>query len=88
MKDLFGIEVPDLDVKHPKANLGAAALHKQLISLYGEVDNRCKNCAHLQVRQFSGRYFKCLIATPNPTCNAKTDWRANWKACGKFEKEQ
>lgn len=82
MKDLFGEEIP---LPPPKKRL-AEQEHEALIKNFGAVPNeRCKNCKFLYVRKFSGTYFKCNQATN--TQAPSTDWRANWQACGKFEKE-
>lgn len=83
MKDLFGVEVVEPERK--KTNGTAVDLHKQLISLHGTTENeRCKNCASLITKQFAGRYFKCE-ESGKTNGNAKTDWRCNWQACGKFK---
>lgn len=82
-KDLFGHDIPE--EQKQKENSRADQSHKKLIAIYGAVENKCKNCKHFLVKEYAGRYFKCLIANPHPTGNPKTDWRANWQACGKFE---
>lgn len=84
MKDLFGIESVPPKKHYNGENQKAQSLHAQLIKLHGEVDNKCKNCDHLYVKEYAGRYFKCSIADPKLASGPSGDWRANWKACGKF----
>lgn len=90
MKDLFGNECAFQDIKDIKGRKGtndkAKAMHKQLTALYGTVNNKCKNCVHFGAKKYANTYFKCLIATPNWQGHTSTDWRANWTACGKFQK--
>ena len=83
MKDLFGIEV--VDTVRPDVNKTAIKMHLDLIATHGSYPDKCKNCIHFLVIQFSSRYFKCDQASLSS--NPKTDWRANWEACGKFEKQ-
>lgn len=84
MKDLFGTDIPPEKKTYPGVNQKAQSLRGQLIRLHGEVDNKCKNCANFYVKQYAGRYFKCSIADPKLASGPAGDWRANWKACGKF----
>lgn len=85
MKDLFGIEIPP-PAKHPKTNAAGADLHKQLIALHGTAENKCKNCVHFIVHYMGKKFFKCDQSGHFNTGNPRYDWRANWKACGKFQK--
>lgn len=85
MKDLFGIEVVPVSTRKAE-NQTAKVKHQQLINLYGQVNDSCKNCKNFYVKQYSGRYFKCKMADPELSSGPAGDWRANWKACGKFEK--
>ena len=84
-KDLFGFDAVVGDVDRPATNQNAKQSHETLLKLYGSQPNKCKNCAHFLVKQYSGTYFKCLVANPSGSGNQKTDWRANWTACGKFK---
>lgn len=79
--DLFGF--PLMEPNRPAVNKSAIQMHKDLTLLHGSYPGKCKDCVHFKVKQFSNRYFKCDLASMSS--NPKTDWRANWQACGKFE---
>lgn len=44
---------------------------------------RCGTCAHLYMRQFNHRYYKCSMAKQSN--GPDTDWRVSWDACGRWE---
>ena len=48
----------------------------------GPQDKRCKSCAHLVVKQWDKRYFKCDLN--KDTGGPASDWRVTWPACGKY----
>ena len=51
---------------------------------YGVTEGeRCGTCAHLYMRQFNHRYYKCSMAKQSN--GPATDWRVSWQACGKWE---
>lgn len=53
------------------------------LGLYGD-GKKCKHCAHcIENRPGANRYLKCALR--KITNGAKTDIRANWNACAKFE---
>ena len=55
-----------------------------LVRVYGIKEGEvCKSCLHFKRKQLSKTYFKCALRKNTPT--EKTDIRANWNACGKFE---
>jgi hypothetical protein len=86
MQDLFGQETPIQPEKQP-GKRRAELEHKQLIAIHGKSEgNRCKNCNFLYYRKQSGKYFKCEKASQSS--GPATDWRANWQACGLFEKSE
>jgi len=82
MTDLFGEEsLPEN--KRPDMRL-AEAQHKTLVALYGaKGGQKCKDCVHF-IRKYGGKYFKCNLARQSHS--EASDWRANWVACGRFEK--
>ena len=53
--------------------------------LYGYRDDRtCRECCYFdRVRHRAKTHFKC--SWYGDTRGEATDWRATWKACGKFE---
>ena len=52
---------------------------------YGEDKrNVCKYCQHFRIHAFIRNYFKC--AAYGMSKAESTDWRANWTACGLFDK--
>ena len=51
---------------------------------YGKSVHKCKDCDHFVVNEFSRRYFKCCAY--GDSRSESTDWRANWTACGLFNK--
>jgi hypothetical protein len=86
MKDLFGGYTPVNPEKQPGKRL-AETQHAQLIAIHGQGGaNRCKDCRFLYVRKFGNKYFKCEKASQSG--GPATDWRANWWACGLFEKSE
>ena len=52
--------------------------------VYGKSVHKCKDCCNFARNEHSRVYFKCL-AYGDSACEA-TDWRANWTACGLFNK--
>lgn len=80
MKDLFGDDiVPELPKRTKDGSFRNNPLHK----IYGIVDDkRCKNCIFFHRKKFAKTYFKCKKRGLDGY--AKTDHRANWKACGLF----
>ena len=56
------------------------AMHR----IYGATEGqRCRTCAHLVVKHWDKRYYKCDLN--RDTNGAGTDWRVRWPACGKWE---
>ena len=45
----------------------------------------CKNCSHLYVKQYSGKYFKCDLR--KNTNGPGSDHRVRWPACAKYTTE-
>lgn len=84
MKDLFGNDIiPDRDTKHGEPL--AEHQHKQLIGIYGaKGGQKCKDCVFFIRKEWAGTFFKCGKA--HRSNSTATDWRANWQACGAFEK--
>lgn len=59
---------------------------RSMHSLYGiREDEKCGTCVNFKRIQYAGTYFKCQLT--KMTHGAKTDWRVNWTACGKWEKQ-
>lgn len=57
---------------------------RAMYSAYGVTEGeRCGTCAHLYMRQFNHRYYKCSMAKQSN--GPDTDWRVSWQACGKWE---
>lgn len=81
MKDLFGNEIKEPE--RPAINKTAIQMHADLTTINGSHPGKCKDCIHFKIKQFANRYFKCDLASLSG--NEKTDWRANWQACGKFK---
>lgn len=54
--------------------------------LRAEPGETCGTCAHLRVKQFAGRYFKCALA--RDTNGPATDVRKKWPACERFAATQ
>ena len=53
---------------------------------YGISDgNKCSDCRYFVRREYAKTYFKCRLYSMGH--GLKTDWRASWKACGKYEKQ-
>jgi len=72
--ELFNIN--ELELKDPNPMVVA-------LGLFGD-GKKCKHCKHCIVNQpGAGRYLKCALR--RITNGAKTDIRANWNACKKFE---
>ena len=59
---------------------------KDMYRAYGHHPNeKCKTCLHLIYHQpGQNKYLKCALT--RITSGPGTDWRANWDACGKWEK--
>lgn len=66
--------------EHPKAKK-----FNPMLAVYGvgPVDAQCRDCMHLRVKEWAGRYFKCLLR--GDTNGPGTDHRLRWPACGKYE---
>lgn len=85
MKDLFGVETEN-DAPKGKGRL-AERDYKALLRINGNSPgNKCKDCVFFYRREFAGTYFKCEKA--HQSKSTATDWRANWPACGLFQKEK
>lgn len=85
MKDLFGNDVPSPD--EVKTQRTAELAHNKLIMLHGKSEgNKCKSCIHFIRKEFAKTYFKC--ANFRTGASEGSDWRANWEACGLFQKEE
>lgn len=56
------------------------------VELYGAgpEGERCKHCTHLYVKQYSSNYYKCDLRRNSN--GPATDHRANWPACGRFDR--
>lgn len=81
MKDLFDNEIILPPGGEQKGRL-AEHQHAQLLSFYGKINAKCKDCKFL-LREHRGKvYLKCEKARNSNS--AATDWRANWQACGLF----
>jgi len=46
---------------------------------------KCKHCKLLIAKEYARIYFKCKLR--NNTNGPTTDHRANWPACGRFERD-
>lgn len=80
-KNLFGEpvqEYPHIPNNRRKTNPCLSAFG------HGPDGERCKNCVHFIRKEYSKTYFKCEFR--GNTNGPGTDHRANWPACGKFEK--
>ena len=83
MKDLFGDDA-FIDTGKVPRRRKAETMHRQLITAFGVTENQtCKNCIFLKRFQQSKTWSKCAKATLDG--HLATDWRAGWRACGKFE---
>jgi hypothetical protein len=49
----------------------------------GPEGKRCKQCDHMIIKRYAGKYFKCSLRYN--TNGPATDHRANWLACSKFK---
>jgi hypothetical protein len=93
MTDLFGSEsIPEsrkeyLSRHRREERTAMGSFRKNpMIKLHGETKGqKCKNCAHLCIREFSRKYYKCALWKCSGS--AVTDIKVNWPACGKFEYE-
>ena len=82
--DLFGGSSP-INNKRQKGVRLAETQHKQLLSIHGSCNGeKCKNCVYLIAYSHSKTYLKCSKAKMSNS--EATDWRANWQACGLFQK--
>lgn len=53
----------------------------------GPANTRCKACTHLIAKHRSRTWYKCALrAGTLHTASPKSDHRANWPACGRFER--
>lgn len=82
--DLFNNQSPGV----PKKNKDGSFKTNPCIPVFGadKDGNRCKNCTHLIVKHYSKKYFKCSLRNNNSS--PSTDHRANYEACGKFERKE
>lgn len=84
--DLFGNkdQIPPGGNKNKSGSLKV----NPCIAVYGKdaAGNKCKNCTHLFHKQYGKKYFKCDLRKNNNS--ASTDHKANWEACGKFQKRE
>ena len=55
-----------------------------MYSMFGKGDGKCKYCSHFREHCYSRKYFKCDVY--GETASEATDWRANYSACGLFNK--
>lgn len=84
MKDLFGNDIPDKqELPKKMSNKSAMIAHATLRQMHGEVNDKlCKNCDRCLLTGNSKKFYKCSLFSTS--CSEATDWRANWKACGKY----
>lgn len=82
--DLEPVIAPRLVAKKKTERDRAARVIGKMHAAYGhgEPGATCGACAHLVVKQFAGRYFKCALY--GNTASAASDWRKSWPACGRF----
>lgn len=59
------------------------AMHSTYGTTPGE---RCGTCAHLYVRRYNRRYYKCGLT--KQTAGPSTDWRVGWEACGRWRSRE
>lgn len=59
-----------------------------MVRVFGEgpPNARCATCAHLLVREYARRYYKCALR--KVTGGPATDHRKNWPACGKYQPKE
>jgi hypothetical protein len=70
-----------------KAEVALPERIQKMRAMYGKRDDQvCKNCIHFERHRAGGNWFKCDKS--KITGGQGTDWRANWKACGKFEEQK
>lgn len=56
-----------------------------MLSMFGRSgQNKCKDCSHFSEHMMSRKYFKCDVY--GESASEATDWRANYPACGLFNK--
>jgi len=81
MKDLFGNEDPEPETTH-----GKKAKSNPCIAKYGPYSVpgvKCNTCAHLYVKEFAKRYYKCSLR--EDTNSESTDHGKFWPACSKHK---
>ena len=87
--DLFGQEhelKSAVDKKGKKKRSYAKPTNPRIAISGSTPGEKCKNCVHFFRKQYSKTYLKCeLIGNTN---GPGTDIRANWEACGDFQKAQ
>lgn len=85
--DLFGNPIdPETIRKHPRArNRDGSYINNPMVTRCGAGPEgaRCKECKHLIRKKYAKVYFKCSFR--GDSNGPKTDHRANWPACGKYE---
>ncbi len=73
------------EITRAEAEKQAGIAHQEnpCVAAYGRdpMGRSCKFCANLKRY---GRYMKCALR--HNTASAATDHRANWPACGKYER--
>lgn len=72
----------------PPKPVGTSPHHAAMIARYGQGSGFCRDCKHLGGHHQSARWFKCRIYSAGRKeghDGPATDWRAKWRACGKWE---
>ena len=81
MKDLFGEDTPIIEKRKETTMSRWTKLYKYRKS---EGPEKCKNCYYCRVRQFSNRYYKCVLVGCGGSIS--TDIRAN-NVCNRYKPE-
>jgi hypothetical protein len=81
VRDLFGQsdDSPDCPPPRPKQRGHAAPPGT------GPEGETCRTCKHLARLQYAKVYLKCELRRPHWTGGAKTDIKARWAACSRWE---
>ena len=85
---LFPKMIAPVEPVHPIPRRPASSgieLYRRLVAIYGPGPEgvTCSQCIHFYRKQYANTYFKCRLAGDSRT--PRTDWRARWPACGRFE---